>query len=63
MKKKIFISSILFVAAFSISSCGSPLKKRKSCPGNGSWYGNRNLGTIEQNTNNQDIYRLTASVN
>ena len=62
MKKQILSLVVLAVVLLTISSCGSPYKKRKSCRGNGSWYGNRNLGSIEQQ-NNQEIYKLTASVN
>ena len=63
MKKSITALLILFVSAFVLSSCGSPYKRRKSCRGNGSWYGNRNLGSTElQNYNNQNIYRISASI-
>jgi hypothetical protein len=62
MKKQILSLVVLAVVLLTISSCGSPYKKRKSCRGNGSWYGNRNLGSIEQQ-NHQEIYKLTASVN
>lgn len=45
--KKVFILSILFTIFIS-SSCSNPVyKKRKKCKGNGSWYGNRNLGLNE----------------
>jgi hypothetical protein len=63
MKKPIFTALVLFVLAITVSSCGSSYKKRKTCRGNGSWYGNRNLGAVEQNTNHQDIYKLSASAN
>ena len=59
MKKQILSLVVLAVVLLTISSCGSPYKKRKSCRGNGSWYGNRNLGSIEQQ-NHQEIYKLTA---
>jgi hypothetical protein len=62
MKKPFISAIILFVIVFSATSCGSPLKKRKACKGNGSWYGNRHLGAVDQNSNTQDVYRLTASV-
>ena len=62
MKKQIFALVALAVIVVTVSSCGSPYKKRKACRGNGSWYGNRNLGSVEQN-NQQEIYKLTASVN
>lgn len=35
-----------------MTSCGSPYKKRKRCRGNGSWYGNRNLGSTPQSNQN-----------
>lgn len=52
--KKIFI---LFLLTIIITSCNSPYKKRKRCKGNGSWYGNRNLGY--QNPNPENTYSLT----
>ncbi len=49
MKKIIF----MLIGIVILSSCGnSPYKKRKSCKGNGSWYGNRNLGKAK-NFNNE----------
>jgi len=62
MKKQILSLVVLAVVILTVSSCGSPYKRRKACKGNGSWYGNRNLGSVEQQ-NQQDIYKLTASVN
>jgi hypothetical protein len=62
MKKKIIILLTLAVVVTTVSSCGSSYKRRKSCRGNGSWYGNRNLGAVEQN-NPEQIYSLSASVN
>ncbi len=62
MKKQILSLVVLAVVLLTVSSCGSPYKRRKSCRGNGSWYGNRNLGSVEQQ-NHQEIYKLTASVN
>lgn len=61
MKKQILSLVVLAVVLLTVSSCGSPYKRRKSCKGNGSWYGNRNLGSVEQQ-NHQEIYKLTASV-
>jgi hypothetical protein len=61
MKKQILALITLAFLVISVSSCGSSYKRRKSCRGNGSWYGNRNLGSVEQN-NQQEIYKLTASV-
>jgi hypothetical protein len=61
MKKQILTLVALSIVIISASSCGSPYKKRKACRGNGSWYGNRNLGAVEQN-NQQEIYKLTASI-
>ena len=52
--KKIFTLILLTII---ISSCNSPYKKRKRCRGNGSWYGNRNLGY--QNPNLENTYSLT----
>jgi len=62
MKKQILTLIALIIVVLSVSSCGSPYKRRKSCRGNGSWYGNRNLGSVESQ-NHQEIYKLTASVN
>ena len=62
MKKKVISLLSLALVVTILSSCGSPYKKRKGCRGNGSWYGNRNLGAIEQN-NQQEIYQLSASIN
>ena len=67
MKK---ITLALFVAAIavsSLSSCGhSPYKKHKKCSGNGSWYGNRNLGAIDnttdKNTYAKDTYVLDKNI-
>lgn len=43
--KKIFTFLVMAALIVSFTSCGhSPYKKRKKCTGNGSWYGNRNLG-------------------
>jgi len=44
MKKQILVLLALAFLVISVSSCGSSYKRRKSCRGNGSWYGNRNLG-------------------
>jgi len=65
MKNLTKITVILFVVTFIVSSCGSPYKKRKACKGNGSWYGNRNLGAIDQKAVSPKTYRLgdlTASI-
>lgn len=62
MKKQILTLVLLAVVLLTVSSCGSPYKRRKTCRGNGSWYGNRNLGSVEQ-INPSEIYNLTASVN
>lgn len=52
MKKLIFLISV--ISTVILTSCGNPIyKKRKKCTGNGSWYGNRNLGEktlTQQNT-------------
>ena len=68
MKKSLTIAALLLTVLFVATSCGSPYKKRKSCRGNGSWYGNRNLGAVDQKANKADVYRIennemTASVN
>lgn len=43
--KKIYSILAVAVLLFCFTSCGhSPYKKHKSCKGNGSWYGKRNLG-------------------
>jgi ABC-type phosphate/phosphonate transport system substrate-binding protein len=62
MKKKIILILSLAAIFITVSSCASSVKKRKGCRGNGSWYGNRNLGAVEQN-NQQEIYQLSASIN
>ncbi len=62
MKKKIISLLSLALVVIILSSCASSVKKRKGCRGNGSWYGNRNLGAVEQN-NQQEIYQLSASIN
>jgi hypothetical protein len=65
MKNLTKITVILFVVTFIASSCGSPYKKRKGCRGNGSWYGNRNLGAVDQKAVSPETYRLgdlTASI-
>ena len=62
MKKPFTAATILFVVVFIATSCGSPLKKRKACKGNGSWYGNRHLGALDQNSNTLDVCRLIATV-
>ena len=49
MKKTL---SILLLITILIVSCSSPYKKRKRCRGNGSWYGNRNLGSTPQSSQN-----------
>jgi hypothetical protein len=47
MKKVLILMVVMIIL---ISSCApSPYKKRKKCRGNGSWYGNRNLGLVIPN--------------
>lgn len=42
----------LLLLSILLFSCTSPVyKKRKKCKGNGSWYGNRNLGSLEKQDN------------
>lgn len=56
MKK---ILSLLLLVTILTTSCSSPYKKRKKCRGNGSWYGNRNLGlTPNQNFDNSITFKL-----
>lgn len=68
MKKSVTTISLLLLILFVVSSCGSPYKKRKRCRGNGSWYGNRNLGAVDQQkAQSPTVYRLedaqmTASI-
>jgi hypothetical protein len=55
MKKLIFL--ILVILTIGLTSCGNPVyKKRKKCTGNGSWYGNRNLG--EKTPTQQNTYEM-----
>jgi len=55
MKKLIIL--ILVISTIGLTSCGNPVyKKRKKCTGNGSWYGNRNLG--ETKPTHQNTYVL-----
>lgn len=66
MKNTKALVGLLFLVLFIASSCGSPYRKRKRCRGNGSWYGNRNLGAADQKakiqtTPNETVYQLTAS--
>lgn len=43
------------------ASCGSsPYKKRKGCRGNGSWSGNRNLGAIDHQKAQQQMFVLAT---
>ncbi len=42
----------LLLLSILLFSCTNPVyKKRKKCKGNGSWYGNRNLGSLEKQDN------------
>lgn len=43
-----------------LSSCSSPYKKRKRCRGNGSWYGNRNLG---ESIKSENTYLFVNNLN
>lgn len=61
MKKSLSIVTLLLTVMFIATSCGSPYKKRKSCRGNGSWYGNRNLGAVDQKATKADVYRMETS--
>lgn len=54
MKK---ILSILLLTVILTTSCGSTYKKRKRCRGNGSWYGNRNLGSTPQSPQNSITFK------
>lgn len=56
--------SLFLVLAFVltiVASCGSsPYKKRKGCKGNGSWSGKRNLGAVDQQKAQQQMYVLAT---
>lgn len=59
--KRAFLLLAMLVGVSVLSSCGSsPYKKRKNCRGNGSWYGNRNLGAIQQPTTSPQHYVITT---
>lgn len=59
--KRILVLLVAVVGLSALSSCGSsPYKKRKGCRGNGSWYGNRNLGAIQQPTTTPQHYVMTT---
>jgi len=61
MKKLLSVVAIATFSAILISSCGSPYKKRKRCRGNGSWYGNRNLGATQpQKAKTPTVYVLNT---
>ncbi len=58
MKNLSLLLVLVFVLTI-LASCGSsPYKKRKACKGNGSWSGKRNLGAIDQNKAQQQMYVL-----
>jgi hypothetical protein len=60
--KNLFVLLIVVFCIASLTSCASsPYKKRKGCRGNGGWYGNRNLGAVEQQKNHQNIYVLAPT--
>ena len=58
MKKLIYLTLILTIL---ITSCNSPYKKRKRCKGNGSWYGNRNIGHQTQDLHNTYTFNNTKN--
>ena len=47
MKKLVLVLGLIIL----VTSCSSPHKRRKRCKGNGSWYGNRNLGETIKSEN------------
>jgi hypothetical protein len=61
MKKTLLFFSMIITIAFLLSSCNSPYKKRKRCKGNGSWYGNRNLGNIDFKQTDDKTYYFSSS--
>ncbi len=66
MKKTLSIAILSAAVLLIVSSCGSSYKKRKTCRGNGSWYGNRNV-SVEPKAEQPQVYRLkeadmTASI-
>lgn len=59
--KRALLFLVALVGISALSSCGSsPYKKRKGCRGNGSWYGNRNLGAIQQPTTTPQHYVMVT---
>ena len=49
--KRLLLFMTVAVSISVLGACGSsPYKKRKSCRGNGSWYGKRNLGAVQPPT-------------
>lgn len=61
--KNLFVLLITLFCLGAMTSCASsPYKKRKGCRGNGGWYGNRNLGKVEQPKATQDIYVMSPTV-
>ncbi len=61
MKKTLLFLTLLMSITFLFSSCNSPYKKRKRCKGNGSWYGNRNLGNIDFKQTDDKSYYFSSS--
>jgi hypothetical protein len=57
MKKLVLVLLGLIIL---VTSCSSPYKKRKRCRGNGSWYGNRNLG---ESTKSENTYLFVNNLN
>lgn len=57
--KNLFVLLIAVFCLGAMTSCAStPYKKRKGCKGNGGWYGKRNLGEVNPQKANQDLYVL-----
>ena len=61
MKKTLLFLTFLMSITFLFSSCNSPYKKRKRCKGNGSWYGNRNLGKVDNEQTKDKSYYFSSS--
>jgi hypothetical protein len=57
MKKLVLVLLAMIILG---TSCSSPYKKRKRCRGNGSWYGNRNLG---ESTKSENTYLFVNNLN
>ena len=54
MKYSNLFFAVLLLLFIAISCGSSPYKTRHRCRGNGSWYGNRNLGHKDFNSNKEN---------